>query len=87
MDKRIVIYRGNIELTRTASEPRGKMTNSEAGSPVSDAGDNEKQKDADKNVDEMHLGHVSDSHYVSLRPVNWKDILMQGNLANKFIIC
>jgi hypothetical protein len=33
-----------------------------------------------KDVYELYLGHISESHYVSLRPMNWREELFEGNL-------
>lgn len=35
-------------------------------------------------IEEMYLGHISESHYVSLRPNNWRENLFEGEIS--FII-
>ena len=79
-----MIYRGNKELQTTIVEPSGPMVE-EAFKDIDnglESANNESESKTDAK-DELYLGHISESHYVSLRPKGWRDKLFQGNFCFK----
>lgn len=70
----------DINKTENTEHPDDEAfnTNTDKGRQEVPNPGNEFEKPS-QNVDELYLGHIRQSHYVSLRPKDWHSELCEGN--------
>lgn len=88
LDRRILIYSGQRALHVTDIAPAKTPSKTDSESEIKEnkeetgKGCSETVQEKAKDLDEIYLGHIAEAHYVSLRPIHWKDKLMEGRLES-----